>query len=160
MDKKDISLENELKLMNELVGKRVIGFEKNINDTKASVMIIEDGTRFLVEMTDWDCCAWADGHFSFPSDFKEGLITNISGYEYKESDGYESERFAIITMLFENEQTAEIRMSANNGNGDYYMSVATLIARPIPEINNGTSFAEDMREQDKNDRWVYSLRSY
>lgn len=179
MDKNEISLEDELKIMNELLGKRVIGFDKVIDTTDrniwlydkendlyrnkgiySDIMIMDNGDRYLVEMTDYDCCANALGTIFLPDGEFEGVITEVESSEKTVDYGGETTRYATIKLLFENSKTAEIRMSANNGNGDYYMSVATLIIRPIPEINNGTSFEEDMREQDKNDKWVYSLRSY
>lgn len=174
----EMSLTDELNIMNELIGKRVIGFEKirevgnkmirfegenspyRNNGLYADIMILEDGTRYYVEMTDYDCCANAYGTFYLPDGEFEGVITDVDSSEKTvEHDSEHTTRYATIKLLFENTKMAEIRMSANNGNADYYMSVATLIARPIVDYPNSTSYIEDMKTFNDSERYVYNLQS-
>ena len=157
MSENEMKLEDLQRLKDEFLFKKVIGFsgvwDASGDRMVATNMDTDDFKSYRVEMTDYDCCASAWGNFvatDFNSllDFEsfEGVITDVKLYEGTHNGGYETERFAEITLLFEDNRSININMGADNGNGDYYMSVATLIVKEV-------------KSDGMYDRHVYDLHS-
>lgn len=112
----------ELKEM--LLHKRIVKWDKDF-------LLLEDGTRVTIEMSESDCCAYAGGEFK---DVKlDAIITDIKiGEQVKEeSDWGETTSTNTVTIYHNQNPIALAECEANDGNGGYYYSVASLVIGEI-----------------------------
>lgn len=117
-------------LEKELLFKRVVKWE---NDE----LTLEDGTVLSVEMTEHDCCAYAGG--GFDKVVLDAVITAIEVGDVEEdiSEDWNEKTCSIEIKLFHNQNViALIEAQANDGNGGYYYSVASLIVKRNNKITN------------------------
>lgn len=93
---------------------------------------LEDGTKITIEMSDYDCCAYAFGEFK-----NVKLDAVITDFEVVEVDDdsydtkYEKTKKVIVKIYHNLNPIALAECSANNGNGGYYCSVASLVIGDI-----------------------------
>lgn len=108
-----------------LLYKRIVKWDKDF-------LLLEDGTRVTIEMSESDCCAYAGGEFK---DVKlDAIITDIKIGEQvttKESDSGESESKNTVTIYHNQNPIALAECEADDGNGGYYYSVGSLVAGKI-----------------------------
>ena len=112
----------ELKGM--LLHKRIVKWDKDF-------LLLEDGTRVTIEMSESDCCAYAGGEFK---DVKlDAVITDVKiGEQVKEgSDWGETTSTNTVTIYHNQNPIALAECEANDGNGGYYYSVASLVIGEI-----------------------------
>ncbi|OFR76745.1 hypothetical protein HMPREF2867_09935 [Streptococcus sp. HMSC064H09] len=108
-----------------LLYKRIVKWDKNF-------LLLEDGTRVTIEMSESDCCAYAGGEFK---DVKlDAIITDIKIGEQvttEEIDSGESESKNTVTIYHNQNPIALAECEANDGNGGYYYSVGSLVVGRI-----------------------------
>ena len=107
-----------------LLYKRIVKWDKDF-------LLLEDGTRVTIEMSESDCCACAGGEFKDVS--LDAIITDIKiGEQVKEeSDWGETTSTNTVTIYHNQNPIALAECEANDGNGGYYYSVASLVIGEI-----------------------------
>lgn len=108
-----------------LLYKRIVKWDKDF-------LLLEDGTRVTIEMSESDCCAYAGGEFK---DVKlDAIITDIKIGEQvttEKSDSGESESKNTVTIYHNQNPIALAECEADDGNGGYYYSVGSLVVGKI-----------------------------
>ena len=103
-----------------LLYKRIVKWDKDF-------LLLEDGTKVTIEMSESDCCASAGGEFQ---DVKlDAVITDIEIGERttEETDWGETTSTNRVTIYHNQNPIALSECEANYGNGGYYFSVASLV---------------------------------
>lgn len=119
----EIEYKDKQEMIDRLVGKRIIEWSKNH-------LKLDDGSIINIEMTEYDCCAMADGEFK---DVKlEAVITDIRfskpALNYCEDESYTTQE---VVFIHNQNKIAQADLYADNGNGDYYYSVVAFKIRDI-----------------------------
>ena len=100
--------------------KRIVKWDKDF-------LLLEDGTKVTIEMSESDCCAYAGGEFK---DVKlDAVITDVKVGEQvtdKFGDG-SRENKTTVTIYHNQNPIALAECEANDGNGGYYYSVASIV---------------------------------
>ena len=107
-----------------LLYKRIVKWDKDF-------LLLEDGTKVTIEMSESDCCASAGGEFQ---DVKlDAVITDIEIGERttEETDWGETTSTNRVTIYHNQNPIALAECEANDGNGGYYYSVASLVIGDI-----------------------------
>ena len=107
-----------------LLYKRIVKWDKDF-------LLLEDGTKVTIEMSESDCCAYAGGEFK---DVKlDAIITDVKIGEQvtEESDCGTTENSNTVTIFHNQNPIALAECSANDGNGGFYYSVASLVIGKI-----------------------------
>lgn len=87
---------------------------------------LDNGVKIRIEMTDWDCCARAEGNFQ--NVVLDAAITGVSEIErekWEDSDTYGCR--ARVTIMHNRNPICEAYANADAGNGGYYFSIASFI---------------------------------
>ncbi len=89
-------------------------------------IVLDNGMKITIEMTDSDCCACASGEFE---DVKlEAIITDVTEPKYSpwnDEDTYGCS--AVVKMLHNQNLICKVNADADAGNGGYYFSIASFI---------------------------------
>ena len=105
---------------------------KRINKWDAKKLELEDGTIIKIEMSDYDCCAYACGEFI---DAKlDAVITDFEVVKVNDDRDDTDDEITnkVIVKIYHNQNPIALaECSANNGNGGYYYSVASLVIGDI-----------------------------
>lgn len=107
-----------------LLYKRIVKWDKDF-------LLLENGTRVTIEMSESDCCAYAGGEFK---DVKiDAIITDIKIGEQvtEESDCGETTNTNTVTIYHNQNPIALAECEANDGNGGFYYSVGSLVIGKI-----------------------------
>lgn len=107
-----------------LLYKRIVKWDKDF-------LLLEDGTKVTIEMSESDCCASAGGEFK---DVKlDAIITDIKIGEQvtEESDWGTAESKNTVTIYHNQNPIALAECEADDGNGGYYYSVGSLVIGDI-----------------------------
>jgi hypothetical protein len=107
-----------------LLLKRIVKWDKDF-------LLLEDGTKVTVEMSESDCCAYAGGEFK---DVKlDAVITDVKiGEQVTEKiGGGTTESKNTVTIYHNQNPIALAECEANDGNGGYYYSVASIVIGKI-----------------------------
>lgn len=112
-----------------LLYKRIVEWDKDF-------LLLEDGTKVTIEMSESDCCAWADGEFKDVQ--LDAVITDVQFGEpnkFDNGDGTTCEN--TVTIYHNQNPIALAECKANDGNGGYYYSVGSLVIGNIhfPVVN-------------------------
>ncbi len=94
-------------------------------------LLLDDGTKVTIEMSESECCAYADGKFK---DVKlDAIITDVKiGEQVTEgSDCEMTENKNTVTIFHNQNPIALAECSANDGNGGYYYSVGSIVIGKI-----------------------------
>lgn len=107
-----------------LLYKRIVNWDKDF-------LLLEDGTRVTIEMSESDCCAYAGGEFQDVS--LDAVITDVEiGEQVKEEcDCGETTSTNTVTIYHNQNPIALAECEANDGNGGYYYSVGSLVVGKI-----------------------------
>lgn len=107
-----------------LLYKRIVKWDKDF-------LLLEDGTRVTIEMSESDCCAYAGGEFQ--DVLLDAVITDVEiGEQVKEeSDWGETTSTNTVTIYHNQNPIALAECEANDGNGGYYYSVGSLVIGDI-----------------------------
>lgn len=103
-----------------LLLKRIVKWDKDF-------LLLEDGTKVTIEMSESDCCAYAGGEFK---DVKlDAVITDVKIGEQitEKDDGGTTENRNTVTIYHNQNPIALAECEANDGNGGYYYSVASIV---------------------------------
>ena len=140
-ENKKIGTFEELK--EQLLYKRVVEWNED-------ALVLDNGTLVTIEMSEWDCCASAGGHFSnvkLDAAITDVVLENVK-YEAMEYDEDEGESTAVLKLYHnQNEFVAasEAGLYANSGNGGYYYSVASILIKDVfyPVLESGDGEADE-----------------
>ena len=102
-----------------LLLKRIVKWDKDF-------LLLEDGTKVTIEMSESDCCAYADGEFKNVK--LDAVITDVKIGEptkFDNGDGTTCEN--TVTIYHNQNPIALAECEANDGNGGYYYSVASIV---------------------------------
>lgn len=107
-----------------LLYKRIVKWDKDF-------LMLEDGTKVTIEMSESDCCASAGGEFQNVS--LDAVITDVKiGEQTKEEDDWgETTSTNTVTIYHNQNQIALAELEANDGNGGFYYSVGSLVIGDI-----------------------------
>lgn len=107
-----------------LLYKRIVKWDKDF-------LLLEDGTRVTIEMSESDCCAYAGGEFK---DVKlDAIITDVKvGEQVTKKEEYgTTENSNTVTIYHNQNPIALAECEANDGNGGFYYSVGSLVIGDI-----------------------------
>lgn len=107
-----------------LLYKRIVKWDKDF-------LLLEDGTKVTIEMSESDCCASAGGEFQNVS--LDAVITDVKiGEQTKEEDDWgETTSTNTVTIYHNQNPIALAELEANDGNGGFYYSVGSLVIGDI-----------------------------
>lgn len=93
---------------------------------------LEDGTKITIEMSDYDCCAYAFGEFK---NVKLDAVTTDFEFVKVDEDRYDTDDEVtnkVNVKIYHNQNPIALaECSADNGNGGFYYSVASLVIGDI-----------------------------
>ena len=103
-----------------LLYKRIVEWDKEF-------LLLEDGTKVIIDMSENDCCASAGGEFQNVK--LDAVITDIKiGEQAREEDDWGTTTSKNTVTIYHNQNPIALaECEANNGNGGYYYSVASLV---------------------------------
>lgn len=107
-----------------LICKRIVKWDRDF-------LLLEDGTKVTIEMSESDCCAYAGGEFK---DVKlDAVITDVKiGDQVTEKNEWgTTENRNTVTIYHNQNPIALAECEANDGNGGYYYSVGSLVIGKI-----------------------------
>ena len=106
-----------------LLYKKIVEWNREKN-----YIVLDNGAKITIEMTENDCCAYASGEFE---DVKlEAVITDVTDPKYsswEDDDTYGCS--AVVKMLHNQNLICKANANADAGNGGYYFSVASFIVK-------------------------------
>ena len=97
---------------------------KEIAKVSGDTLFLKDGTKVKFYMSDNDWCAIAYGDWKLLENF-EGVITNVK-YKATKEHWDHTEKKLFITIYHNQNEVAQAKCYANNGNGGYYFSVLSV----------------------------------
>lgn len=110
--------------------KKVLLHQK-IKEWTKDELVLEDGTRVTIEMSESDCCADAGGEFKNVE--LDAVITEVirleKGHQEYNGDGHTSR--AEIVLFHNQNVVAQADCYANDGNGGYYYSVCSIVVKDV-----------------------------
>lgn len=87
---------------------------------------LDNGVKIRIEMTDYDCCAYASGVFK--NVVLDAAITSVSEIEREKwEDDATCGCRARVTIMHNMNPICEAYANADAGNGGYYYSIASFI---------------------------------
>ena len=100
---------------------------KRIVRWDADYLLLENGVKVTIEMSENDCCACAGGEFQNVT--LDAVITDIKiGEQTKEEDDFGITTSTNTVIIYHNQNSIALaECEADNGNGGYYYSVASLV---------------------------------
>lgn len=107
-----------------LICKRIVKWDRDF-------LLLEDGTKVTIEMSESDCCASAGGEFK---DIKlDAVITDVKiGDQVTEKNEWgTTENRNTVTIYHNQNPIALAECEANDGNGGYHYSVGSLVVGKI-----------------------------
>ena len=90
-------------------------------------LLLENGVKVTIEMSENDCCACAGGEFQNVT--LDAVITDIKiGEQTKEEDDWGTTTSTNTVTIYHNQNPIALaECEANDGNGGYYYSVGSLV---------------------------------
>lgn len=88
-----------------LLNKRIVKWTENF-------LLLEDGTKVTIEMSESDCCAWAGGEFKDVKSFKQDLgayVIRMIGYKDSVRLSAAANTTEIIGNMWENPELLEVK---------------------------------------------------
>lgn len=104
-----------------LLYKRIVKWDKDF-------LLLEDGTKVTIEMSESDCCAWAGGEFQDVS--LDAVITDVKIGNPKEIPDHWGIGYKNKVTIFHNQNPVAIANCKAEHNG-YYYSVGSLVIGDI-----------------------------
>lgn len=107
-----------------LLLKRIVKWDKDF-------LLLEDGTKVTIEMSESECCAYAGGEFKNVK--LDAVITDVKIGEQVMKEEYcgTTENRNTVTIYHNQNPIALAECEANDGNGGYYYSVASIVIGKI-----------------------------
>lgn len=94
-----------------------------------TLLVLDDGTRLHLYMSESDCCASAHGQWVVEPDRLDAMITKVEvkpDMERSGDDGDGTTNYISIVLLHNQNPVALADCYANDGNGGYYYSCLSL----------------------------------
>lgn len=106
---------------------------------------LDNGVKIRIEMTDYDCCAYAEGHFqNVVLDAAITSVSEITHEKWEDSDTYGCR--ARVTIMHNRNPICEAYANADAGNGGYYFSIASFVVT-LPRVDEeGACMFADSRD--------------
>lgn len=103
-----------------LLYKRIVKWDKEF-------LLLEDGTKVTIEMSESDCCAWAGGEFQNVT--LDAVITDVKiGEQAREEDDFGTTISTNTVTIYHNQNPIALaECEADDGNGGFYYSVGSLV---------------------------------
>ena len=102
-------------------------------------IVLDNGTKITIAMTDSDCCAYASG--TFDNVELDAAITAVTEPEYEEwDDGYTYGCKAVVKMMHNQNLICSVNADADAGNGGYYYSVASFVVTIPDQLESQTVY--------------------
>lgn len=93
---------------------------------KENYIVLDNGIKITVKMTERECCAYASGEFENVK--LEAVITDVTEPKYSVwNDGDTYGCAAVVKMLHNQNLICKVNANADAGNDGYYYSVASFI---------------------------------
>lgn len=106
-----------------LLYKRIVKWDKDF-------LLLEDGTKVTIEMSESDCCASAGGEFKNVT--LDAVITDVKIGEPTKSDNGDGTTCENTVTIYHNQNPIALaECEADDGNGGYYYSVGSLVIGKI-----------------------------
>ena len=107
-----------------LLYKRIVKWDKDF-------LLLEDGTKVTIEMSESDCCASAGGEFQNVQ--LDAVITDVKiGEQTKEEDDWGKTTSTNTVTIYHNQNPIALaELEANDGNGGFYYSVGSVVIGKI-----------------------------
>lgn len=106
-----------------LLYKRIVKWDKDF-------LLLEDGTKVTIEMSESGCCASAGGEFKNVT--LDAVITDVKiGEPTKSGNGDGTTCENTVTIYHNQNPIALAECEADDGNGGYYYSVGSLVIGKI-----------------------------
>lgn len=107
-----------------LLYKRIVKWDEDC-------LLLDDGTKVTIEMSESDCCAYACGEFKNVK--LDAVITDVKiGEQVTErEDCGMTENKNTVTIYHNQNPIALAECEANDGNGGFYYSVASIVIGKI-----------------------------
>lgn len=103
---------------------------KRITEWSKKHLLLEDGTKVTIEMSENDCCAYAGGEFKKVK--LDAVITDVQiGKQNKFDNGDGTTSQNTVTIYHNQNPVAIAECEANDGNGGYYYSICSLVIGKI-----------------------------
>lgn len=103
-----------------LLYKRIVKWDKEF-------LLLEDGTKITIEMSESDCCAYAGGEFQNVK--LDAVITDVKiGEQAREEDDWGTTTSTNTVTIYHNQNPIALaECEADDGNGGFYYSVGSLV---------------------------------
>lgn len=103
-----------------LLYKRIVKWDKEF-------LLLEDGTKVTIEMSESDCCASAGGEFQNVT--LDAVITDVKiGEQTEEEDDWGTTTSTNTVTIYHNQNPIALaECEADDGNGGFYYSVGSLV---------------------------------
>lgn len=112
-----------------LLYRRVVEWNRNEN-----YIVLDNGIKINIKMTDNDCCAYACGEFEDVE--LQAAITDVTEPKYSSWEDSDTYGCSAVVKMFHNQNLiCKVNANADAGNGGYYFSVASFVVT-VPESNN------------------------
>lgn len=119
---------------------------------------LDNGVKIRIEMTDYDCCAYAGGVFK--NVVLDAAITSVSEIErekWEDSDTYGCR--ARVTIMHNMNPICEAYANADAGNDGYYYSIASfIVTMPGVDEEGACEFANSEFEFQEQDGATFDRR--
>ncbi|CQR23782.1 hypothetical protein BN1356_02523 [Streptococcus varani] len=103
---------------------------KRITEWDKDHLLLEDGTKVAIKMSESDCCAHAGGEFKNVQ--LDAVITDVKFGEPNKFDNGDGTTCQNTVTIYHNQNPIALaECEANDGNGGYYYSVASLVIGEI-----------------------------
>lgn len=107
---------------------------QEITDITEDEIVLKNGVRMTIELSDADCCAYGNGSFEF-SEYNIPLEAVITDFKIHEPIDVPDEGTTVRrnTVTIYHNQNAIVNANAETdaGNGGYYFSVTSLVVDGI-----------------------------
>lgn len=103
-----------------LLLKRIVKWDKDF-------LLLEDGTKVTIEMSESECCAYAGGEFKNVK--LDAVITDVKiGEQVTKKEEYGTTENRNTVTIYHNQNPVALAVcEADDGNGGYYYSVASIV---------------------------------
>ena len=130
LEKDEDNLMQEEYMLENIAKLKELLLYKEIESAEDNTLILKDGTQIEFYLSDYDCCAGAYGDWILSDNF-EGCITNVTHKYSEEKECGETQACLKLTIFHNQNEIAQAKCYADDGNGGYYFSVLSVNVKSI-----------------------------